>query len=320
MRERILEHLRAAEYLSGERLARELHCSRMAVWKHIEELKKEGYRIEALRRKGYRLLHEPDPIHPKAWMDRLSTREIGRTAYYFPSVSTTQQVAQEKAREGAPHGTAVIAEEQLAGRGRLGRKWYSPPGLSLMVSLILRPEIPLREAHHVTLLSAVAVAKSLHQLGYPVQIKWPNDLLLEKRKVCGILTELSADMDRVRHAVVGIGVNVYHRLEDFPEALRERAGSLHLYTPPKMGIRSALLLELFRQYEAIYEAYREGGFSVVRSEWLRYALPFGTEMTVKTGEASFKGKTMGLTEEGALLIQDDQGIERTLYSAELFYP
>lgn len=318
MKEKILEQLRQADYLSGERLAEMFHCSRMAIWKRIEELKKEGYRIEAVRHKGYRLLHEPDSIRPEVWQGRLATEEMGRVVYFYTTVETTQQVAHEKARKGAPHGTVVIAEEQLSGRGRLGRRWFSPPGLSLTLSIILRPQIPLERAHHLTLITAVAVARNLRAHGYPVEIKWPNDLLLQGRKVCGILTELSADMDQIRYAVVGIGVNVYHRSEDFPEDLREKAGSLSLYAPPREGIRAGLLVTFMQQYEELFRQYERQGFSEIRKEWLKFSLPMGMKMQVKTGREEFPARTLDLADDGALIVVDEEGTLHTLYSAELF--
>ncbi|MBE3553891.1 MAG: biotin--[acetyl-CoA-carboxylase] ligase [Thermicanus sp.] len=316
MREKILESLRSGAFQSGESLAKSLGCSRMAIWKHIEELKREGYRIEAVHRKGYRLLQEPDSLLPETWQEKLTTHGLGRTVYYYFEVDTTQTIAHEKAREGAPHGTLVLTEHQRKGRGRLGRVWTSLPGVGLWMSLVLRPPIPMEHAPHLTLLSAVAVAETLQTLGYAAMIKWPNDIYLHGRKVCGILTELNADMDQIGYAVVGIGINVHHREEDFPEEIRQKATSLYLDDPAQPPIRSHLLLLLLQRYELLYEQYLKEGFSSVKEKWLQYAIPMGW-MKVSTLKESFQGKMIGLTNEGALLVKDENGRLHTLYSAEL---
>ncbi|MGA9173159.1 MAG: biotin--[acetyl-CoA-carboxylase] ligase, partial [Thermoactinomyces sp.] len=182
------------EFISGEEISRRVGCSRAAIWKHIEELRHEGYEIEARPRSGYRLIYRPDRIAPEEILPYLNTRAFGREIRYEHTTPSTQTIAHQWAREGAPEGAIVLAEEQKQGRGRMGRVWHSPPRTGIWMSLILRPPIPLPVASHLTLLASVGVREGIYRTtGLPIQIKWPNDLLIHGKKVCGILTELRGE-------------------------------------------------------------------------------------------------------------------------------
>ncbi|NTW05163.1 MAG: biotin--[acetyl-CoA-carboxylase] ligase, partial [Peptococcaceae bacterium] len=207
----ILELLRtsAGEFLSGEKISKKIGISRTAVWKHITALRQEGYSIEAMPKIGYRLLDIPDRLYPEEIRDNLTTVSLGRNIYYFKTVQSTNQEARRLAQEGVPHGALIIAEEQTGGKGRFGRVWFSPKTLGIWASLVLRPEISPENAPPVTMLAAVAVAVAVENItGIALGIKWPNDLLYENKKACGILTEMNGEMDKVNFLILGLGINV----------------------------------------------------------------------------------------------------------------
>ena len=228
-REQLLTLLlkRKDEFLSGEKISDALQVSRAAVWKHIEALRQEGYQIEARPKRGYRLIYRPDRLAPEEVAPLLTTRRFGREIHYERTVPSTQPLAHQWAREGAGEGALVLAEEQTAGRGRLGHSWYAPAKSGIWMSLILRPPIPLVHASQLTLVASIGVARALSDTtGLSLSIKWPNDLLIGDKKVCGILTELRGEQDRVDYIVLGIGINVNIVTDQWPEELRERATSL----------------------------------------------------------------------------------------------
>ena len=205
------------DFTSGAALSDKLGLSRTAVWKHVETLRSLGYRIEAVSSRGYRLVEVPDRLTMLELSPLLSTRELGRTLHSFDSLESTNATAFELARDGAFAGEVVVAEAQTAGKGRRGRTWVSPPGKNLYFSAVLRPELPPQRASELTLVAAVALAETLREAGVAAQIKWPNDVQIDGKKVAGILTELSADTERVHFVILGVGVNLNADLEDFPK-------------------------------------------------------------------------------------------------------
>ena len=215
--------------MSGQALADIAGCSRTAVWKHIEELRKEGFEFEAVKKKGYRILKAPDRVSEDAIHQGLKSKIIGRVIDYKESVPSTQKIAHSLAQEGAVEGTTVVADEQTEGRGRLLRSWHSPKGTGIWMSIILKPQLPPQKAPQFTLIAAVAVVQAIEEVcGLSPEIKWPNDILLNGRKVTGILTELQAEADKINSIIIGIGMNVNQKAEDFPEELRTIATSLSL--------------------------------------------------------------------------------------------
>ncbi|WP_124727368.1 biotin--[acetyl-CoA-carboxylase] ligase [Staphylospora marina] len=313
----LIEH--KDRFLSGEELSRLAGCSRAAVWKHVEDLRREGYEIEARPRSGYRLVHRPDRIAPEEILPHLTTRSFGREIRYEPTTPSTQILARKWAREGAAEGSLVIAEEQVQGRGRMGRSWHSPPRAGIWMSLILRPPIPLAQAPHLTLLASVGVCLGIREFtGLPVTIKWPNDLLIHGKKVCGILTELRGEQDRIDHVVLGIGINVNAREEHFPPELKPIATSLAVEAGGEFH-RAPLLAAILKQLEDVYHLYLREGFSPVREAWERAAGMLGQEVTAKTPQGTVIGVAERLNDQGALLIRT-QGGEVAVYSAEIEVP
>ena len=213
------------KYISGQKISEELGCTRTAVWKHISELKKEGYEIEGIQKRGYRLISIPDSIRPHAIRMNLKTKRMGHEIHYDDVIDSTQDKAHTLALNGAQEGTAVITEQQLKGKGRLGRQWESPKGTGIWMSFILRPNIPPHQAPQLTLLTAVAVAQTIEAATeIQPEIKWPNDILINGKKAVGILTELQAEADLVQSIIIGVGINV--NTKSFPEHLKDKATSL----------------------------------------------------------------------------------------------
>jgi len=302
--------------LSGEEISRRLGCSRAAVWKHIEELRQEGYEIEARPRSGYRLVHRPDRVAPEEIAVHLTTETLGREIRYLPSTPSTQLIAHQWARDGATEGALVVADEQVSGRGRMGRNWHSPPKSGIWMSLILRPTIPLAHAPHLTLLASVAVHEAIQQAtGLPISIKWPNDLLIGGRKVCGILTELRGEQDQIHYVIMGIGINVNGRESDFPPELKPIATSLAREKGEPIH-RASLIAGILKELESYYHLYLREGFGPIRAKWEQKAGMLGQMIVARTAQGTVTGVAQSLNEQGALLLETDQGVV-PVYSAEI---
>ncbi|MBA4602577.1 biotin--[acetyl-CoA-carboxylase] ligase [Thermoactinomyces mirandus] len=306
-------------YISGEEMSRQVGCSRAAIWKHIEELRQAGYEIEARPRHGYRLKYRPDRLAPEEIHPHLQTERFGREMEYICFTPSTQIIAHKRAKDGAPEGTVVVAEEQAEGRGRMGRVWYSPPKTGIWMSLILRPPIPLAEASHLTILASVGVREAIQkETGLDVQIKWPNDLLINGKKVCGILTELRGEYDQIHYVITGIGMNVNVSESDFPVELRKIGTSLAIETGRTIH-RASLLATILKELEQTYFIYLQEGFSAIREKWEQGAAMLGKIITARTAQGSVTGVAERINEQGALLIRTSTGIV-PVYSAEIDLP
>ncbi|WP_126427238.1 biotin--[acetyl-CoA-carboxylase] ligase [Brevibacillus marinus] len=315
----ILKAFRAQpdQFISGERLSELCNCSRTAVWKHIEELRQEGYQFEAVRRSGYRLVSAPDRITAEEITVGLATEVIGQTVRAYDTVESTQILAHQAAAQGAPEGTVVLAEQQTGGKGRLGRSWHSPKHAGVWMSLVLRPDIPLPRAPQITLLTAVAMVKTIkRETGLDADIKWPNDILLNGKKMCGILTELQAESDRINYLIVGIGVNVNTRAEDFPPELRALATSLRLESG-RLIRRAAFIQTFCVQFEQLYQEYLQRGFAPIRARWEASAVTLGRQVTVRTSKETLHGRAVGLDADGSLIVEDAAGVRHKVYSADI---
>ncbi|MEH7491045.1 biotin--[acetyl-CoA-carboxylase] ligase [Neobacillus niacini] len=305
------------DYLSGQHIAELIGCSRTAVWKHIEELRKEGFELEAVRRKGYRIVKTPEKITADELRLGLKTNFIGKNVHYEDSVESTQKIAHRLAYENAPEGTIIIAEEQVSGRGRMDRKWHSPKYTGIWMSIILRPNIPLPKAPQLTLLAAVAIVQAIEDLTDLLpEIKWPNDILIRGKKVTGILTELEAEADRINSIIIGIGMNVNQTKEDFPCELQEIATSLFLEKGEKVS-RSDLIKGIFMNLEKLYLLYLEEGFLPIKLLWEGYAISIGRKITARTLSNSIIGTAQGITDDGVLIMVDEQGKTHHVYSADI---
>jgi BirA family biotin operon repressor/biotin-[acetyl-CoA-carboxylase] ligase len=304
-------------FLSGQHLAELIGCSRTAVWKHIEELRKEGFELEAVRNKGYRILKTPEKITADEIRLGLTTSYIGRNIHYEESVESTQRIAHRFASEDVPEGTVIIAEEQLSGRGRMDRKWHSPKYTGIWMSLIIRPNIPLSKAPQLTLLTAVAIVQAIEETTDLLpEIKWPNDILINGKKVTGILTELQAEADRIHSIIIGIGLNVNQTMEDFPLELRETASSL-LIELGKTVSRAQLIRSIFKNFENLYTLYLNQGFLPIKLLWEGYTSSIGKNIRARTLTTTIEGKALGITDDGVLKLEDQTGYIHHIYSADI---
>jgi len=305
MQEKILEFLKKKpQYLSGDLISQRLGISRQALWKHIQELKEAGYDIEAVPHLGYRLLSCPDRLLPVEIAYQLNTVRIGAKIRYFEEVSSTMDVAARLGMEGAPDGTLVITETQTKGKGRLGRSWYSPKYKGLYFSLILRPNILPQQAPIVTLLCAVSICEAVKELtGITSEIKWPNDILLRRKKLGGILTELSAEMDAVRFAVVGIGLNV----NNDKKTLFSHAASLKEEKGEPLS-RADLLKQILHRIEDNYFLFQKKGAGEILEKWRLHNVTLGKRVRVARHNHHLEGLAADIDDDGNLLVRTDTGL------------
>lgn len=314
MRARILKLLRqqSQDYLSGEEISRQLAVSRTAVWKHIQELKNHGYEIEAHPRKGYRLKSRPDLLLPEEIRAGLATQLLGKQIVHFYDTSSTNNEAKRLAADDAVEGTIVVSEAQTLGRGRLNRGWFSPHGGGVWVSVILRPPFPPQEAPKCTLMAAVATVEAIREAsGLNCGIKWPNDILWQGRKLVGILTEMSAEMDAINFVVLGIGINVSLQESDFPEELRNIGASVSMGAEREVS-RVEVLQKLLERLEYWYQVVKQEGFEPVLEAWRRESVTLGQPVRVLAGEETYDGVAEELAEDGSLLVRTENGLRRVL--------
>jgi BirA family biotin operon repressor/biotin-[acetyl-CoA-carboxylase] ligase len=319
MNERILQYFLEHEdqYISGEELSRQLQCSRTAVWKHIETLRKQGYVFDALPRKGYKMLTKPVVINAVKLMQGLQTKNLGRVLRIFDEVDSTQNVAHSLVRQGAEEGTLVLAEQQNAGRGRMGRKWFSPKGKGIWMSLVLKPTISMQFTPQLTLLVAVALCRAIQaHIPQQVGIKWPNDLLIHGKKISGILLESSAEDERLNYVIAGIGISVNLLPEDYPDELRAKATSLYIEKGQPVD-REQLICDFLLQLEVLYELYTEQGFAPIRSLWEALTISLHKPIRVHTAKGWIEGVANAIDEMGALWVTLPDGETVKLYSGDI---
>ncbi|WP_282935602.1 biotin--[acetyl-CoA-carboxylase] ligase [Paenibacillus sp. RC67] len=309
---------RPQQFLSGEEISTKLNCSRTAIWKHIERLRQEGYEFEAVSRKGYRLTAKPEKLDVQDILKRLETSVLGRTIHYYDEVDSTQTVARSLVSQGAEEGTLVVAEQQTAGRGRLGRKWHSPKGKGLWMSLVLKPRIPLQFTPQLTLLIAVALCRALRQItALPIGIKWPNDLLIEGKKISGILLESSAEDENVQHVVAGVGISVNLTAEDYPDdELRAKATSLAIEAGKKLD-RTDILCQFLKELETVYALYHEQGFAPIKLLWEALSVSLHRPVTCQTPKGLLEGYAVGIDDSGALTVRLSDGSTTQWYSGDI---
>lgn len=306
----ILEFLRRSDtYVSGEDISRRLKISRSAIWKHIQELRQSGYEIAAVPHLGYRLVSVADKLFPQEVTSSLNTKFIGRRFHYYENLSSTMDIATKLAIEGEREGAVICAESQVKGRGRLGRAWISPKAKGIYISLILRPNILPSETPKLTILSAVSCAKAIKDIaGISPGIKWPNDLIMSDKKVGGILTELNAEMDRVKFVIIGIGLNV----NNTKSSLTAGATSLKQEKGENVS-RIDLLRNMLRQIESDYTHFLKYGISSIIDEWRQLSLTLHSRIKVVCRKEAIEGEAQDIDLDGGLLIRKDSGfIEKVL--------
>ena len=302
MKSEILRLLRESDsYVSGQQICDRFGVSRTAVWKAIHSLKEAGYNIEAVPNKGYRLKEAADVMNENEIRSLRRTKWVGQEIHSFDSIDSTNTKAKELAEQGSPSGTVVVADQQIAGKGRRGRSWDSPPGTGIFLTIMLKPDINPNNASMLTLVAALSVANSISDVtGLSAQIKWPNDIVIGGKKVCGILTEMSAQFDYINHIVVGIGINVHN--ESFPEEIAQVATSLYLESGVRYH-RADLIEKILENFENYYERYLETeDLSQVRKEYEALLVNRYAPVRVLDPKEPFEGKAMGITDRGELIV------------------
>ncbi len=308
MKEKILELLRKTDgFLSGEEISREFGVSRTSIWKAIRQLESMGYEIEAVRNKGYRLCQEADLLTRELVEKALQTSWAGGSVQVFDSIDSTNNEAKRQAEAGAPQGLLVLAEEQTAGRGRRGRVWESNKGDGIFMSLLLKPEFAPDRASMLTLLMGMAVRDALEMAGVKgAQIKWPNDIVCSGKKLCGILTEMSAEMDYINHVVIGVGINVHHRT--FAPEISHLATSVYMETKQRI-CRAKLVADCMRCFETYYtEFLKTEDLSGVRPIYEKHLVNLGEKVCVLDPKQEYVGVAQGITPEGSLLVQTETAL------------
>ena len=305
------------EFISGQKISDYIGCSRTAVWKHMEELRKEGYELEAVRRLGYRITKKPDKISSNEIQLGLKTTMMGRHIHFEEIVSSTQKIARNLANEGVVEGTIVVADQQTNGKGRMARVWYSPKGTGIWMSIIIRPNLPINQTPQLTLLTAVAIVQAIEELTpLKPEIKWPNDIMLNGKKLVGILTELQAEADQVHSVIIGTGINVNQKIEDFPEDLQKIATSICIETGT-VWERAQFIQMILLKFEGLYSLYLSQGFKPIKLLWESYAISLNKKIIARTLSGTVEGKAIGIDDDGVLLIETNNRVIERIYSADI---
>ncbi len=324
MKEKILKALRGSRgFISGQQLCEMLGVSRTAVWKHIRQLQSEGYEIEAVTNRGYRLVGSPDILASREVESYLTSQWIGRPILYFSSTDSTNLAAKRLGEDGEKEGALVIADEQTAGRGRSGRRWETPAGANIAMTLLLRPKIAADRISMITLVMGMAVAQAVRSLyDLPAMIKWPNDIVIGSRKLCGILTEMSAELTgsgsaqpKVNYIVIGTGINANQR--EFPEELREKATSLimELGHPVDRAKLIAQVMQLFEEYYSLFAGTQD--MTPLRDSYNAMLVNTGREIRVLEPGKEYEGTAEGINDRGELMVRLPDGQLRAVYAGEV---
>lgn len=315
MKEKILEFLAQSKgsYVSGEHISEELGISRAAVWKHMKALREEGYTIESSSRRGYMLPLEADVLIPSEIESRLDTEFVGRHIVFLESIDSTNDHAKKIASK-APDGTLVLADEQTKGKGRMDRAWSSQKGEGVWMSLVLKPNIAPHRASVITLIAGAAVARALERFGADAKIKWPNDILLEGKKLCGILTEMSAQMERIDYIVLGIGINV--STMEFPDELKDIATSLK--SEGHLLERMDIIIAVLEEFERMYSAYvKTGDASEAIGICREKSSLIGRDIYVISWSGKVPAKALDISGEGDLVVEYEDGSVERVISGEV---
>jgi BirA family transcriptional regulator, biotin operon repressor / biotin---[acetyl-CoA-carboxylase] ligase len=319
MKDRILELLKTNQdsFISGQRISLELGVSRAAIWKYINALKDEGYEFESSSKIGYRLTSVPDLLTQEEVADKIKNNRIGKSIIHFNTIDSTNIKAKELAANGAEDGTVIISEEQTAGKGRLGRHWISPKNKGIWMSIILRPHINPMYASRVTLIGAAAVFKAVESQGIRTLIKWPNDIVLNGKKVCGILTEMSAELNRIHYLVIGIGINANVDDIDFPEEIKTSATSLKIESGHPID-RKSLTAEILNNFEILYDKFLsdssiKDSVAICREN----SVLLGKEIRIINNGKETEAKALDINDDGELVVVHPDGTTGVVFSGEV---
>ena len=317
MKAEVLKMLREADgYVSGQQICDKFGVSRTAVWKVIRRLQEEGYQVEAVRNKGYRIVDSPDVMTKEELESLMKTRWAGRNIVYFTETDSTNLRIKQLGDEGAPEGTLAVADFQSAGRGRRGRSWDSPAGFSIYMSVLLRPRTAPDRAPMLTLVMACSVAEGIMDCeDLEVQIKWPNDIIINGRKLVGILTEMSTQIDYINHVTVGVGINV--NMTEFPEEIRATATSLRLETGHVVR-RAPLIAAVMARLEKNYEVFLQTeDMSGLMEKYSSLLINRGREVMVLSAKEQYRAYAVGINNTGELIVRREDGTEEAVYAGEV---
>lgn len=317
MKAEILRMLREQnEYVSGQQLCEALGVSRTAVWKVINQLKEEGYQIEAVRNKGYHITGYPDRLSADEVKSLTETKWAGTEVIYYEETDSTNIRAKALAEEGAEHGTLVIAGRQNAGKGRRGRGWISPKGENIYMSILLRPEFEPVKAPMLTLVMAYSVAQALREKEeINAKIKWPNDVVLHKKKICGILTEMSAEIDYINHVVIGVGINT--NMEQMEAEIAEKATSLKI-EEGRTVMRAGLIAQVMKYFEENYEKFvKDGNLSGIKDAYNDMLVNQDRDVRVLEPGNEYDAHAIGINETGELLVKKRDGSIEKVFAGEV---
>ena len=308
----------ADDHISGQQLCEQFQVSRTAVWKVVNQLKEEGYQVEAVRNKGYRIIESPDVLTREELAVQIgdATRWAGQEIVCFTETDSTNVRARKLGENGAAHGTLVVAEQQTAGRGRRGRGWESPAGSSIYMSLLLRPEFLPNKAPMLTIVMAYSVATALReQTGLDFRIKWPNDIVLNGKKVVGILTEMSTEIEYINHVVIGVGINV--NTEAFPEEICATATSIRRESG-KTWRRAELIAAILRQFEVQYERFvKEEDLAYLREAYDAILVNCNREVRILGEKDGYRAVALGIDDQGELLVRKEDWTVTSVYAGEV---
>lgn len=312
MKEKILKCLRETEdYVSGQELCRMLDVSRTAIWKVMNQLKDEGYVIDAVKNKGYKLIQTPDIVTAEEVDSLLETEWAGHPVVYEEEQESTNQTAKMLAEQGASHGTLVVAERQVSGRGRRGRPWHSPKGSGIWMSILLRPQIHPMSASMLTLVAAMAVYDAISSRVEGCAIKWPNDIVINGRKVCGILTEMSSELDNIHYVVIGIGINV--NTDDFPEDIAAVAASMHVITGEYYK-RAEIIADVWKSFEKYYDQFLQTeNLSLMVESYNQRLVNMGRKVYIEERGSQYEGTACGIDSEGSTACGEDRRNKNCCY-------
>lgn len=317
MKAEILKMLREGEsYVSGQQICDILGVSRTAVWKAVNQLKDEGYQVEAVRNRGYHILESPDVVTKEELVSMMDTKWAGQNVCYFDKIDSTNIRAKQMGEEGAPHGTLIAADYQGAGRGRRGRMWESPSGSSIYMSLLIRPDIPPLNAPMLTLVMALSAADGLKECtGLDVQIKWPNDIVANGKKLAGILTEMSTEIDYINYVVIGIGINV--NMREMQKDIEETATSVRIETG-QVTRRSEVIASIMKKFEENYEKFLETqDLQALQEQYNHLLINKNKEVRILGANKEFTGYALGINEKGELQVKKEDGTIKSIFSGEV---
>ncbi|MBV4436973.1 biotin--[acetyl-CoA-carboxylase] ligase [Clostridium tyrobutyricum] len=319
MKDAILNLLKKSteDFISGQIISEKLGVSRTAIWKYINILRKEGYTIDSYSKKGYKLISSPDILTYEEVKNIIHTKYIGQEFFYFDSIDSTNTVGKKLAEKGEPNGTIIVSEEQTMGHGRLGRNWVSPKYKGIWLSIILRPNVDPINVSKITQIAAAAMIRTLKSLKIDAFVKWPNDIVMNDKKICGILTEMSAELNRVNYVIVGMGINANLDKTDFNKDILNKATSLKIETNSSIN-RKIFLGTLINEFEKLYDEFQEN-FTVTKSIEIckKYSAVIGNDIKILHSGKEFYATAIDIEENGELVVQYKDGSIEKLISGEI---